>query len=704
MNSDNSIRVKEGWAIVKNHIIELEEGWAFIYKSIIELRKSLEARYPNCQVTVDESLVLYTIVHSMCTQKGRSYSDQLYDRCRDSIKEYITSMVSPALKEQSEAQLMLRELVKCWKIHNAMLHWIKVFFEYLDQFFFNKSSVASISELGIMYFRDLLYSEIRINVKNAAIAIVDHGREGEQIDGTLLKDVVAIFVELDMDFYESDFEVAMLEHTGAYYNRKGASWILEGSSYKDYMSKVEECLIREKDRVVRYLHGTSEQKVLEKVKEGLLSCYMTHFLEDEHSGCLALLRENRNDDLVMMRRLFDGLPNGWQLVANTFKRSAIAEVTPLFEHVEDYINVATKDKRLVLKEVAAFVVKVIQLRDLCRRYAVDVFQQVPVFSFVSTEVFKEFCNKRIAGTSTAQWLAILCDSLLEKDSDNKMLGRDNVIQNVVEFVEYLSDKELFANFYRKKLIDRVTCFKSVNVNLEKSILSKLTKKCACECAWELTSQMAGMRNDCTNSQEMQSRFETYLHNNRNIHPAIEFTATVLTTEFWPPYKCSQIHLPSEMLRCVEVFQDFYSTETPHRKLRWIYSLGFCNIIGKFDGGPIEMIATTYQTAILLLFNESQRLTFSHIKTQLNFSEEEAVGLLYSLACAKYKILVKHPYNTTVATTDYFEINSKFTVRNGTGTVKLPMRVIDEKKKAPEDSRLIILKSILNLQSERGRGP
>ena len=102
-----------------------------------------------------------------------------------------------------------------------------------------------------------------------------------------------------------------------------------------------------------------------------------------------------------------------------------------------------------------------------------------------------------------------------------------------------------------------------------------------------------------------------------------------------------------MLRCVEVFQDFYSTETQHRKLTWIYSLGFCNVIGKFDGGPIEMIATTYQTAILLLFNDSQRLTFSNIKTQLNFSEEEAVGLLYSLACAKYKILVKHPYKMLV---------------------------------------------------------
>ena len=144
------------------------------------------------------------------------------------------------------------------------------------------------------------------------------------------------------------------------------------------------------------------------------------------------------------------LPNGWKLLANTFKHYTIAGVSPLFEHVEDYTNVATKDKCLVLKEVAAFVVKDIELRDLCRRYVVDVFQKVPIFSFVSTELFKEFCNKWIAGTTTAQWMAILCDSLLERDSDKKMLGRYNVIQNVVEFVEYLNDKEQFANFYKKK--------------------------------------------------------------------------------------------------------------------------------------------------------------------------------------------------------------------------------------------------------------
>ena len=87
-----------------------------------------------------------------------------------------------------------------------------------------------------MYFLDLLYREIRINVKNAVIDLIDQGREGEQIDGILLKDVMGIFVKLERcygDFYTKDFEVAMLEHTGAYYSLKAVSWILEGSSYTE---------------------------------------------------------------------------------------------------------------------------------------------------------------------------------------------------------------------------------------------------------------------------------------------------------------------------------------------------------------------------------------------------------------------------------------------------------------------------------------
>lgn len=48
------------------------------------------------------------------------------------------------------------------------------------------------------------------------------------------------------------------------------------------------------------------------------------------------------------------------------------------------------------------------------------------------------------------------------------------------------------------------------------------------------------------------------------------------------------------VKCVEVFKDFYETRTKHRKLTWIYSLGTCNISGKFEPKTIELIVSTYQ--------------------------------------------------------------------------------------------------------------
>lgn len=52
-------------------------------------------------------------------------------------------------------------------------------------------------------------------------------------------------------------------------------------------------------------------------------------------------------------------------------------------------------------------------------------------------------------------------------------------------------------------------------------------------------------------------------------------------------------------------QEFYEASVKHRKLTWIYSLGNCHLKGNFDAKPIELIITTSQAALLLLFNEGK---------------------------------------------------------------------------------------------------
>nr|ABR17842.1 unknown [Picea sitchensis] len=683
-------------------IIELEAGWEFMQKGITKLKNILEGN-PEQQINSEEYMMLYTTIYNMCTQKPpQDYSQQLYDRYRESFEEYITSMVLPALREKHD-EFMLRELVERWGNHKIMVRWLSRFFNYLDRYFIARRSLPALNEVGLMCFRDLVYQEIKNNVRDAVITLIDREREGEQIDRALLKNVLGIFVEIgmgNMDAYENDFESAMLEDTASYYSRKAASWILEDSC-PDYMLKAEECLKREKERVAHYLHSSSEQKLLEKVQNELLSQYESQLLEKEHSGCHALLRDDKVDDLSRMYRLFYRIPKGLEPVSLIFKQHVTGEGTSLVKHAEDAAsNKKAEKKDVVGAQEQAFVRKVIELHDKYLQYVNECFMNHSLFHKALKEAFEVFCNKGVAGSTSAELLATFCDNILKKGGSEKLSDEDieDTLEKVVKLLAYISDKDLFAEFYRKKLARRLLFDKSANDDHERSILTKLKQ----QCGGQFTSKMEGMVTDLTLARENQTNFEEYLNENPLAHPGIDLTVTVLTTGFWPSYKSFDLNLPAEMVKCVEVFKEFYQTKTKHRKLTWIYSLGTCNIIGKFDPKPMELIVTTYQASALLLFNASERLSYSEIKSQLNLTDEDIVRLLHSLACAKYKILNKEPNTKTVAQTDYFEFNAKFTDKMR--RIKIPLPPVDEKKKVIEDvdkdRRYAIDASIVRIMKSR----
>ncbi|XP_024398790.1 cullin-1 [Physcomitrium patens] len=683
-------------------VIELEQGWSFMKKGITKLKNILEG-VPEQQFSSEEYMLLYTTIYNMCTQKPpQDYSQQLYDRYRESFEDYIKSKVLPALREKHE-EFMLKELVKRWDNHKIMVRWLSRFFNYLDRYFIARRSLPALSEVGLMCFRDLVYAEIKINVKDAVIALIDREREGEQIDRALLKNVLGIFVEIgmgNMDAYESDFETFMLQDTASYYSRKAASWI-EEDSCPDYMLKAEECLKREKERVGHYLHASSEHKLLERVQHELLTQYEPQLLEKEHSGCHTLLRDDKVEDLSRMYRLFLRIPKGLEPVAAIFKLHVTEEGTALVKQAEDAAgNKKAEKKDTVGVQEQAFVRKVIELHDKYLQYVSECFVNHSLFHKALKEAFEVFCNKGVAGSTSAELLATFCDNLLKKGGSEKLSDEaiEDTLEKVVKLLAYISDKDLFAEFYRKKLARRLLFDKSANDDHERSILTKLKQ----QCGGQFTSKMEGMVTDLTLARENQTNFEEYLTENIQSSPGIDLTVTVLTTGFWPSYKSSDLALPAEMVKCVEVFKEFYQTKTKHRKLTWIYSLGTCNITGKFDAKPIELIVTTYQAAVLLLFNAEDRLSYNDIKNQLNLTDEDIVRLLHSLSCAKYKILNKDPHTKTVGQTDTFEFNTKFTDKMR--RIKIPLPPMDEKKKVIEDvdkdRRYAIDASIVRIMKSR----
>jgi len=668
-------------------IINLEDGWSFMQNGIEKLRKILEddAQEP---FTPEEYINLYTTIYNMCTQKPpHDFSQQLYERYREAFNAYIISDVLPALREK-QGEYMLKELVKRWDNHKIMVRWLSRFFNYLDRYYIQRHNLAQLKDVGMLCFRDLVYSELKKNVKDAVLALVDKERDGEQVDRALVKNILGIFVEMGMggmEAYEQDFEAHLLTNTAAFYSRKASVWIDEDSC-PDYLVKAEDCLKREKERVGHYLHASSESKLLKEVEKEVLAAYETQLLEKEHSGCAVLLRDDKTEDLARMFRLFKRIPAGLPPVADIFKKHVEKEGVTLVKQAEDAAG-AKKDPGAKDKAAAAaqsteqvFVRSVIQLHDKYLQYVIDCFSNDSLFHRALKEAFEVFCNKGVAGSTSAELLATFCDKLLQKGSSEKLSDEEveTTLEKVVKLLAYISDKDLFAEFYRKKLSRRLLFDRSANDDHERSILTKLKTQCGAQ----FTSKMEGMVTDLQIAKDNQKEFEKWLDDDDTRRPKMEFGVTVLTTGFWPTYKFTELALPEECVRCVSTFKEFYEKKLQHRKLTWIYGLGQVSMKGNFSSKPIELNINLFQAAILLLFNEQGSLKYTEIRDRLGLPDEDMARNLHSLSCAKYKLLLKEPENKSINQEDVFTYNEKFTDRMR--RIKIPLPQIDDKKKVEAD--------------------
>ncbi|PPR84485.1 hypothetical protein GOBAR_AA36226 [Gossypium barbadense] len=143
----------------------------------IEKLKRILAGEKETPFTSREYMTLYTTIYNMCNQKApHDYSEQLYDKYKETLDEYITSIV---------------------------------------------------------------YEDVHPTIKDIVLSLIDKEREGEQIDRALLKNALDIFVEMgggQMNRYQDDFEAPFLQETSNYFSRKASKWI-EEASCPDYLLK-----------------------------------------------------------------------------------------------------------------------------------------------------------------------------------------------------------------------------------------------------------------------------------------------------------------------------------------------------------------------------------------------------------------------------------------------------------------------------------
>jgi cullin-4 len=74
------------------------------------------------------------------------------------------------------------------------------------------------------------------------------------------------------------------------------------------------------------------------------------------------------------------------------------------------------------------------------------------------------------------------------------------------------------------------------------------------------------------------------------------------------------------------FCDYYKEKHKGRKLEWDHALGTMTLRAKFDKEAKELSVSLYQGIVLLMFNQSARLTYTEIREQTRMGKASPAEL------------------------------------------------------------------------------
>ncbi|MBA0723407.1 hypothetical protein Golax_003987 [Gossypium laxum] len=162
------------------------------------------------------------------------------------------------------------------------------------------------------------------------------------------------------------------------------------------------------------------------------------------------------------------------------------------------------------------------------------------------------------------------------------------------------------------------------------------------------------------SKEINESFKQSSQARTKLPSGIEMSVHVLTTGYWPTYPPMGVRLPHELNVYQDIFKEFYLSKYSGRRLMWQNSLGHCVLKADFPKGKKELAVSLFQTVVLMLFNDAQKLSFQDIKDSTGIEDKELRRTLQSLACGKVRVLQKLPKGRDVEDNDSFIFNDGFT--------------------------------------------
>ncbi|CAB4040190.1 cullin-2-like isoform X1, partial [Paramuricea clavata] len=130
------------------------------------------------------------------------------------------------------------------------------------------------------------------------------------------------------------------------------------------------------------------------------------------------------------------------------------------------------------------------------------------------------------------------------------------------------------------------------------------------CGYEYTNNLHRMFTDMSLSGDLNKSFSDGLANtDRKLEISASFL--ILQSGAWPlaQIAVSTLTIPQEFVDAITLFEEFYNKRFNGRKLSWLHHLSNGEVRLNFLKKGYIVTASSYQMAVLLLFNHSESLSY-----------------------------------------------------------------------------------------------
>ncbi|CAL9077134.1 cullin-4-like [Musa acuminata AAA Group] len=623
-------------SVKKQLVIKLVKGKPSLPKNFEEdtwatLKSAITAIFLK-QPDPCDSEKLYQAVSDLCLHK---MGGNLYQRIQKECETHISSTMSSLVGQSPDLVVFLSLVEKCWQDFCDQMLTIRGIALVLDRTYVKQTpNIHSLWDMGLQLFRKhlALSPEVEHKVVTGLLRLIEKERQGEAIDRTVLSHLLKMFTALGI--YTESFEKPFLVCTSEFYAAEGVKY-MQQSDVPDYLRHVESRLHEEHERCLLYLDASTRKPLVATAEKQLLERHTSAILD---KGFTMLMEANRVDDLQRMYTLFQRV-DALELI-----RQALSSYIRGTGQV--IIMDEEKDKDLVpyLLEFKASLDKIWE----------ESFFRNEAFSNTIKDSFEHLINLR--QNRPAELIAKYVDEKLR--AGNKGTSEEeleSILDRVLVLFRFIQGKDVFEAFYKKDLAKRLLLGKSASIDAEKSMITKLKT----ECGSQFTNKLEGMFKDIELSKEINDSFKQSSQARTKLPTGIEMSVHVLTTGYWPTYPPMDVRLPHELNVYQDIFKEFYLSKYHGRRLMWQNSLGHCVLKAEFPKGKKELSVSLFQTVVLMLFNDTQKLSFQDIKDSTGIDDKELRRTLQSLACGKVRVLQKIPKGREIEDDDSFVFNEEF---------------------------------------------